>query len=343
MRRSEGNISVVGDMAKKYDVYGVGNALVDLQVRASDSDLEYHSLRKGGMQLVDGAAQRKLTDYFDAQTLHRASGGSVANSVIAIAQLGGHTAYGCLVGDDTLGKFYHDEMADLGVHLHNAPMAHEPTGTSLILITPDAERTMNTNLGASALFGPEHVSEDAIRDARWLYIEGYLLSSETGRAAAKLAAAYARNHGTRIAVSFSDGFIVEVFGDALREVVESADLVFANKAEAQAYTGMQDEDEVFRALKNSAPGVVMTLHERGARLWYEGDEAEVPGVKTDAVDTTGAGDMFAGAFLYGITHGMGLRESGRLACFLASKVVSQVGPRILGDLRAIPGIEQVLP
>ena len=329
-------------MAKRFNVYGVGNALVDLQVQVQESDLAVHRLVKGGMQLVSASEQDGLVAYFRDHQIHRASGGSVANSVIALAQLGGKSAYGCVVGDDGLGRFYQEEMAGLGISLYNPRMSGEKTGSCFILITPDAERTMNTTLAASALFGPRHVSAEFIKDSEWLYIEGYLLSSEVGQAAALEAVKLAKQSGTKVVVSFSDGFIVEHFGAALREIVSQSDLLFANHVEVQAFTRTANEEESFRAFSQCAPSVIMTMHERGARLMFDGNDYHVDAVPVRAVDTTGAGDMFAGAFLYGLTHDYSVEESGRLACFLASQIVGQVGPRIMSDVRGISGIDQVL-
>ena len=320
-------------MKQRFNVYGIGNAIMDLQLRASDDDLATLQLKKGGMQLVEAEEQAKILEYFDAASLHQASGGSAANTIIGLAQLGASVGYGCLVGDDLFGNFYRDEMSELGVHLDNEPVGKAITGTSLILITPDAERTMNTNLGVSAEFSADHISADSLCNSDWLYVEGYLFSSETGQQAVTRAIEIAKENGVSVAVSFSDGFIVDVFGDHLRAAVESADLLFANMAEAQAYTKGESEDEVFASFKAAAPTVIMTLHERGARVNMNGEELHIPAFPVDAVDTTGAGDMFAAGFLYGLTGGFSAQKSAELACFLASRVVSQLGPRIHGDLR----------
>ena len=173
--------------------------------------------------------------------------------MIAVSQLGGNVAYGCLVGDDELGRFYFDEMQALGVSLHTPPISGEPTGTCVILITPDAERTMNTHLGASATFQVEHVTEDALKHAEWLYLEGYLFSTDGGRAAVRRAIDLAKKHSVKISLTFSDRFIVEVFGDALRAAVADCDLIFANEQEASAYVGVEQEAEIFTRFQTSAP------------------------------------------------------------------------------------------
>lgn len=320
-------------MSKEFDVYGIGNALVDVQFQVEEQALKDLNLDKGGMQLVDTAEQNTVLQYCDGVTPHRVSGGSAANSMIAISQLGGNVAYGCLVGDDELGHFYFDEMQLLGVSLHTPPVNGEPTGTCVILITPDAERTMNTHLGVSATFNVEHVTEDALKNAEWLYLEGYLFSTDRGREAVRRAIDLAKKHQVKISLTFSDRFIVEVFGDAVRAAVADCDLIFGNAQEASAYVGTQED--VFSHFRKSAPNVIMTRSEKGVLGTFGGSSFEVDGFPIQPVDATGAGDMFAGAFLYGITHAHTAEDAARLSCFLSSKVVSQLGPRLQGDVKAL--------
>lgn len=322
-------------MNKKFDVYGMGNALVDVQFQVSEQTLHDLGLDKGGMRLVDTARQNRLLDHCKHLSPHRASGGSAANSMIAIAQLGGRAAYGCLVGDDELGRFYFGEMQSLGVRLPIPPISGQPTGTCIILITPDAERTMNTSLGASGVFEVGHVTEDALKQATWLYLEGYLFSTPGGRAAAGRAIELARKHRATIALTFSDRFIVEACGDALRAAVAECDLIFANEHEAGAYVGKERTEDIFSLFQHSAPQVVMTSGEHGAWGNVGGTAFQVPAVPTRALDATGAGDMFAGAFLYALTHHYTPEDAARLACRLSSKVVSQLGPRLHDDVTAL--------
>ena len=320
---------------RQFDVYGIGNALMDLQLMATEEDLKRFGLEKAGMRLVAADEQEILLSHFAEEAPHLASGGSAANTMIALAQLGGSGAYGCLVGDDSFGRFYLEEMKELGIELHSHPVVGKPTGTCVILITPDAERTMNTHLGVSSGFGPEHVSEELLSNATWLYIEGYLFASDTGREAIDRALTIAKASNVKVAVTLSDGFIVDVFNDAVRKVVPSADLVFANVNETMKFTGKANEDEAFAELSRSIPNVVMTMSERGAKVRWDGSEYIAKSYPATAVDDTGAGDMFAGGFLYGITQGRGAEYAARLACFLASRVVSQMGPRLSGDVKAL--------
>ena len=320
-------------MSKKFDVYGIGNALVDVQFQVAEQALQDLSLDKGGMKLVDTTEQNTVLQYCDSVSPNRASGGSAANSMIAVSQLGGTVAYGCLVGDDELGRFYFDEMQALGVSLHTPPISGEPTGTCVILITPDAERTMNTHLGASATFQVEHVTEDALKQAEWLYLEGYLFSTDGGRAAVQRAIDLAKKHNVKISLTFSDRFIVDVFGDVLRAAVADCDLIFANEQEAGAYVGA--EEDIFSRFQRSAPNVIMTRSEKGVLGTFGGSSFQTDAFPIQAIDATGAGDMFAGAFLYGITHAQTAEDAARLSCFLSSKVVSQLGPRLQGDVKKL--------
>lgn len=326
-------------MSRRFDVYGLGNAIMDLQVRASEADISGLKLEKGAMKLVEPSEQLAVLEHLrTSKSLpkpHQASGGSAANTMIAVSQLGGKVAYGCRVGDDTFGKFYLAEMNDIGVQIDSAPVQGVPTGTCVILITPDAERTMNTHLGASSALDASDVNEAILSDSEWVYIEGYLFSSPSGQRVAKRAVELAKKHGTKIAVTCSDGFIVDVFGETLREVVAQSDLVFANLNEAGRFTKQTGDDAIFAALRKAAPCVVMTMSERGAMVGDSSGVVFIQPTPTTAVDDTGAGDMFAGAFLYGLTHGMSTSEAGQLSCYLASRVVSQLGPRLHGDVRGV--------
>ena len=319
-------------MRKSLDVVGIGNAIVDLQLLVSDDDIAALGAKKGEMSLVDHNKQRELLAGLQNKNFSRRSGGSAANTVITIAQLSGRTAYGCLVGDDELGCGYLDEMKELGVRVPVLAKQQAVTGTSLILITPDAERTMLTHLGASADFGPEHVPESEIEQAAWLYIEGYLFSSERGRDAVRRAIDVALKSDTKIALTVSARFIIEVFGEPLREAVSHSSLVFANADEAKCYTGAADEFSALQQLKSEVPGVVITRGGKGVLVHFDGLDEEIQALPVGAVDTTGAGDTLAGGFLYGINRAYSPRDSGRLGCLLAGKVVAQLGPRLAGDV-----------
>lgn len=320
---------------KKYDVFGIGNAIMDLQVQVSEEELASYGLEKSGMHLIDIDKSQSLIASLIGKEIKRSSGGSGANTIIALAQLGKTSAYSCIVGDDHKGREYFEELKELGVSLFNEPREGGPTGTSVVMITPDAERTMFTCLGITSNFGPEHVSEEAIKDSTWLYIEGYLFSSDTGRAAISHAIRLAKDFDTKIAITLSDGFIVEFFKEPVLEAIRDADLLFANKNEAMKLTGAADEIEALRILKDSSRSVVVTLGERGVIASLGGEDAEVKAFPVDAVDDTGAGDMFAAGFLDGVIRGLSVESCCALACFLAGKVVSQFGARLKEDLQSM--------
>jgi len=327
---------------KKFDIYGIGNALVDLQVQVTEAELSALGLTKGGMTLVGADQQQQLLQISKRSNVNQACGGSAANSIIAFSQLGGKTAYGCLVGKDQLGEFYMSEMQELGVTIELDARSAEPTGICGIFITPDAERTMATFLGASAAFSKVEVNEKLLAQSSWLYVEGYLFSSPNGQEAVRQAIAIAKENGVKIAVTFSDAFIVDVFRKPLEAAVSQADLIFANMREAQHFVGVEDESELFNKFKAVAPNVVMTMSERGALVHFEQKDYVVEPFPTKAVDDTGAGDMFAGAFLYAIANGYSPDKAGRLSCFLGSRVVSQLGPRLHCNVRELAGKEGLL-
>lgn len=320
---------------RRIDVYGIGNAIMDLQISSSEAEFSKLDLEKGSMRLVAEEEQARLLEHYSGKDIHQASGGSAANTMIGIAQLGGRTVYGCVLGDDSFGKAYREEMLELGVELYTEAVSGGTSGSCIVLITPDAERTMNTHLGASADFGPQHVQEGAMSEAEWLYVEGYLFSSDSGFSGVKEAVSAAKRLGTKVAVTVSDGFIIDCFSEQLNSVLKDADLVFANYSEAQKLTGETEEDKVFSSLSSIVPNAVMTMGARGVRLVYDGTLERVEAFSTAAVDTTGAGDMFAGGFMFGITHGLSGFQSGRLGSFLASRVVSQLGPRLGGDVKKL--------
>ncbi|MBP9838756.1 MAG: adenosine kinase [Proteobacteria bacterium] len=329
-------------MNKTIDVIAIGNAIIDLQVSATEQEIKDFKLEKGGMKLVSLKEQEQLLSQLKSHKINKASGGSAANTVIAIAALGAKTAYNCMVGDDELGSFYIDELKALGVEAATLKNKNFPTATCAVMITPDAERTMNTFLGASAHLDQEHVSEELISKAKWLYVEGYLFSSETGQRVVEKAIGFAKKHNTKIAVTLSDGFIVEFFGVPLRKALKDAELVFSNLNEASKYTGLTEVKEVFAKFAQDFPLAVMTMSEKGALIRANSEDHFIPPFPTVATDDTGAGDMFAGAFLYGINSGLSITESGKLACFLASKVVSQLGPRLKIDLKNIVATKEYL-
>lgn len=316
---------------KKYHVYGIGAALVDTEVEVNNSDLSALGVDKGLMTLVDQARQDELLQHLQqaAQYAKRACGGSAGNTVTAINHFGAATFFSGKVADDDDGQFYLREMHSAGVETSSTSIEPGTTGKCLILITPDAERSMNTYLGISEQLSVRELDPQAIAASHCLYLEGYLVTSDSGRAAAVRSREIAAENGTQIAISFSDPGIVAHFGDGLREIIgERVDWVFCNEEEALSFAGGDNLDNAIAQIKTVAREFVITRGARGALICDEENILQVSGVPTDAIDSNGAGDMFAGAFLYGIHHGMTRQRAGNFAAAAAAQVVSQYGPRL---------------
>jgi sugar/nucleoside kinase (ribokinase family) len=314
---------------KEFKLCGLGNAIVDIFLEVSESEFISLGFPRGGMQLVELNEQRGLLERYQKHEPKLVSGGSVANSVIAFSQLGGSAAFIGCVGDDRYGLFYSSEFEELGIDIGNPIIVNESTGTCLCLITPDAERTMRTCLAVASHLSARHVEERRIKDSEWLFIEGYVFANpETGQTAIHEAIQLAKRYGTKIAITCSDAFVPQVFGSALREALQQADLFFCNAGEACAVAGVTSAEEAFTKLKSQIPSLVVTHGPHGAYIRHNGVEAHVPAFPSEPKDLTGAGDMFAGAFLYGITHGVAAEKAARAAGYLAHKVISQVGARL---------------
>ena len=323
----------------QYDLYGIGAALLDTEIEVSDSDLQSLGVDKGVMTLVDDQRQQQLVDDLKDHlvTASHACGGSGANTVIASSYFGLKTFYSCKVAADDNGNFYRDNLAAAGVAYPQALHSADPgtTGKCLVLITPDAERSMNTFLGISAELSVAEVDVDAVAQSRWTYIEGYLVSSPTGRAAAIELRQQAEHHGVKTALSLSDPMMVQLFHDGLKEMLgDGVDLLFCNREEALKFSGTESLDEASQSLRQYCRAFAVTLGAEGALLWDGEREYRVAAPAVKAVDTNGAGDMFAGAFLYGINRGMRFEEAGELACSAAAQVVSQYGPRLRPEQHA---------
>ena len=318
---------------KQYKVYGIGNALVDTEIQVEDAELEQMGVEKGLMTLVDEARQQELVGQLEGHMVaaRRASGGSAANSMIAVARFGGSSFYSCKVANDDNGDFYLADLEAAGVaHNWESDRDGGTTGRCLVLISPDAERSMNTFLGISETLESGQLVPAAIADSEYLYMEGYLVTSPTARAAAIAAREHAEAAGVRTALSFSDPGMVEFFRDGLQDMLgdQGVDLLFCNEAEALGWAGSESMDDAITAIKSVARQFAITLGERGALL-FDGDKLiEIPGKPVKAIDTNGAGDMFAGAFLYGVTHGHDFETAGRFASSAAAEVVSRFGPRL---------------
>lgn len=315
-----------------YDVYALGNALVDQEYLVSDAFLEQQGISKGQMTLIDDTQLTTLTAALKKETSFkkRASGGSAANTVMAVAAFGGHSFYSCKVANDEIGDFYMNDLHAAGVHSNLAGEREAGTsGTCLVMVTPDAERTMNTFLGITANVSHQELVPTALKQSRWLYIEGYLVTSDSARAAVQEARAQARAHGVHIAMTFSDPAMVQFFQPGLREMMgNGVDLLFCNEQEAKLFADCQSIDQALQTLQTVASHVVVTLGAKGAVIMHHGQRINIAPSPATPVDSNGAGDMFAGAYLYGLTQGFSCEQAGLLASRAAAAVVSQFGPRL---------------
>ncbi len=316
------------------DVYGIGNALVDIEYQVEDDFFPAHGVRRGVMTLVTHERQEEIIAALLARGDMRKmmDGGSVANSLYAISNFGGRSFFSCKVADDEAGNFYLRELGQHGIRTCGDFHAVE-TGRCLIMISPDAERTMYTFLGASEFLSPADLDFDAVRRSQYVYIEGYLVSSDSGRAAAIELRESAEANGVKTALSFSDPSLLEIFPEQMREMLgEGVDLLFCNEQEARLWTGAADLGEACVALRSFAKQFVITRGAKGSVLFDGNYFIEIDAHKVKAVDTTGAGDAYAGGFLYGLTSGRSFAESGRLASRAAGEVVSRFGPRLEAEI-----------
>ncbi|MGH1487228.1 MAG: adenosine kinase [Cellvibrionaceae bacterium] len=318
-----------------YHIYGIGAALVDTEIEVSDQDLAKYGIEKGVMTLVDESRQHELIDHLSDHLVasKRASGGSAANTIIAASYFGANNFYSCKVANDENGEFYLQDMRDAGVDIPpNSANESGITGKCLVMITPDAERTMNTFLGISETVSSNELHEPAIQNTQYAYIEGYLVTSETGRAAAIKLREQAEAHGVKTALSLSDPAMVQFFRDGLSEMIgNKVNLLFCNKEEAMGYTETESVEDAIEALKKVADEFAITLGSEGALIYDGNNVINIAPVAVKAIDTNGAGDMFAGAFLYGITHGYSHEQAGKLASAASAQVVSQYGPRLKAE------------
>ena len=318
-------------MNKKYNVYGIGNALVDIVTEVDDQFLQDHKIEKGFMTLVDEENQTRISKAINMDKSNKQCGGSAANSIIAVSQFGGSSYYSCKVANDELGAFYKGDLTANGVdsNLQGQDLESGITGKCLVMTTADASRTMNTFLGITQNYSKAEIKEEALKAAEYLYIEGYLVTSENGQDAMKHAKKLAEDNAVKTALTFSDPAMVKYFKDQMTSVVGSGvDLLFCNEEEAMLYTDKENLSEAKEALKAAAKKFVITLGEKGA-IVFDGEQfIDVAPNNVEAIDTNGAGDLFAGAFLYGITNGKSYADAGKLAAMASSKVVTQFGPRL---------------
>ena len=313
-----------------YDLVGIGNALVDIEVQVSDGLVHNLEVTKGGMTLSTKENQDEILTHISNHTKKIVSGGSAANTVHGFCSLGGKAYYLGRVADDTFGKHYTEDMKDCGVGFPGPDSKTDGTGTCIILITPDSERTMLTHLGISSELHPDNVDETIIQQAKTVYIEGYLWTGDETRSAAMKMADAARHAGVPVAFTLSDAFVVNTYKESLIDFIRwKVDTLFCNNVEARAMTGEEKDENAFAELKGMVDTLFMT---RGAEGSWAAD-AQHPKVlidpfKVQALDTTGAGDLYAAGSLYGLIHNHGLKESGIIGSYCAAQVVTHLGGRM---------------
>jgi len=317
-------------------VLGVGNAIVDILSQAEDAFIEQQGMVKGGMGLVDEARAHEIYGLMGSAV--EASGGSAANTIAGIASFGGRTAFIGKTKNDEFGQIFRHDLKSLGVH-YDTPAASDGIATArcLILVTPDAQRTMNTHLGACTNLGPDDIDPELVAASSITYLEGYLFDPPQAKDAFRKASRLARGAGRKVALTLSDSFCVERYHDEFLGLIEEhIDILFANEAEIKALYPGSSLKEAVAALAGRVEIAAITRSERGSILAHGEERVKVPAQPIDElVDTTGAGDLYAAGVLYGLTRGLPLAECGRLGSIAASEVIGHYGARPVTSLRTI--------
>jgi sugar/nucleoside kinase (ribokinase family) len=313
----------------KYDVLGIGNAIFDVLVQADEGFLARHGMTKGGMALIDEA--RATAIYQDMGPATEMSGGSAANTIVGVANLGARAAYVGKVKDDQIGRLYVHDIRAAGVAFDTKAASDGPaTGCSYILVTPDGERTMNTYLGAAQHLTPADIDEAQIAASRIVYLEGYLWDPANAKQAFVKAAGIAHGAGRQVALTLSDAFCVDRYRDEFLELMRkgTVDLVFANEAELHSLYQTSDFDSALKQLRVDTKLGVVTRSEKGCVVASKDGVVAAPAFPIDRlVDTTGAGDLFAAGFLFGLVRDAGYEDAGRLGALAAAEVIQHIGAR----------------
>lgn len=323
----------------RYDVYGLGNALLDIECEVTPDVLQALNIEKGVMTLLDEDAQNKILAHLHGYSTKRSGGGSAANTLIALSQFGGKAFYSCKVANDEPGQHYLDDLVACGVDTNFKTYPTEPgiTGKCLVFVTPDADRTLNTFLGISARFSEAELVPEAIAQSTYTYIEGYLVTGEHSKQAAIKAREIALDAGQKVALTLSDLNMAKFFKQGLLEMIgPGVDFLFANESEACQMADTQDLSAAIAHLKTLAKGFAITCGPRGSLIFDGETLIEIDPFPVKAIDTVGAGDMYAAGFLYGITHGMDWPTAGRLGSLASAKLVTTLGARMpTAELQAL--------
>jgi sugar/nucleoside kinase (ribokinase family) len=329
-------MSLPMDPSKTIDVTGIGNAIVDVIARAEDAFLDENGILKGAMNLIDADRAALLYDRMGPGV--EQSGGSAGNTIAGIAALGGSAAYIGKVHDDQLGAVFRHDIRATGVRFDTPPTADgPPTARCLVMVTPDAQRSMNTYLGACVELGPEDVDEAVIAASRVVYLEGYLWDPPRAKEAFVKAAELTHKHGGLVSLSLSDPFCVDRHRAEFRDLVAGhVDILFANETEIVSLYETDGFDAALQVVRRDCRVAALTRGEKGSVV-LDGDEVHVLDAEpvSRVVDTTGAGDLYASGFLFGLTQGMGLARAGRIAGIAAAEIISHFGARPEADLKAL--------
>lgn len=320
----------------QYDVFGLENPLIDLLAQVPDEFLTRMELKKNHMMLVDESRHHFLLENLKGIHIQSEAGGSCANTLLGIAQLGGKSGYCGKVGKDPYGQVYIQKLEEAGVDSYISDDG-SVTGSTVILVTPDAARTMNTFLGACQELKPEDVPLDALKASKQLYLTGYLWDTEGQKEAATLALRTAGAEGIHVTMSLADPFCVHRHKADFANILDRyVDFVFANQEEALALTDTDNTHDAMRALRGWCGGAAITMGVHGAYVSLGEEHVYIDAFPVDAVvDTTGAGDAFSAGFLYGRATGASLFQCGRLGGYFASRVIQKMGPRLEGDVKAL--------
>ena len=329
---------------KKFDVFGIGNALVDCVCLVSDSFLDDNNIEKGLMTIVDDKKQKSIIEKIKDTDPFIQSGGSVPNSIYTLSNLGGSGYLSFLISNDSYGNLYLNDIKKSGINTADKKyyFGDGMTGSCLVLTTPDAERTMNTCLGASSNFSIKNINFDDLKLSRYLYIEGYLVTSDVAIEAIKKSISFSIENDVKISLTFSDLSMVKYFREKFLNILNhKIDLLFCNQEEAKTFTGENNFKKCCEKMLEYSELVVITKGDKGSLIVSNsGENIEIEPKNVTPLDTVGAGDTYAGAFLYGINNGLSLKKSGELASSLSSKVVTKLGPRL--DKNVIDGIKQTM-
>ncbi len=322
---------MTAEHSKSVDVFGVGNAMVDILALVEDDFVREHDLNRGSMTLMDSEKQGRLLQELKHHSLELSSGGSAANTMIAIAQSGGKGFYSGKVSRDTNGEFYRQDLLEAGIHfdVHPTDEDHGTTGTCLVLTTPDAERTMCTHLGVSTTLDPTDIDVEKLAQCKYSYVEGYLWDAPGPKKASVETMEQSKRHDVKVAFTFSDLFLVSRFSDDFHKLVTKyCDVIFCNADEARHFCETESLEDCASKIGAMVDTAFVTDGADGCLVVQNKEIVRVPGFPAKAVDTVGAGDYFAGGVLYGLTNGLNPQQSAHWGNYMASCIVQVHGARL---------------